>query len=345
MICDELLNFVIFPGLLHSRSWQMLKLESGNLRERGLSQGTWANKISHLRSYVSFCCYFGVQPFPVKLGVLLRFIALLARSPYAFRSATNIIGSLKWFSLLLDPASDKIFEAVLVAVSMKGLKAQLARPVRQKLPITVVHLHRFYSSLDLSQPKQLACWCAMLLAFVGCLRLSNLVPASKNVFDPLKHLARDDIVFKNDLVLVFYKYSKTNQNLEKVSWIPLSSVSDRRFSLEINLKKLLEMVAAPDNAPLFTYEKNVFHTKCSLVRMLDQCTFEAGLNVADYSWHSFRRGSANFAYELGLADSEVQLLGDWSSPAFKRYLEFAYDKRIDMSKRISKKLKRSVAKL
>ena len=57
------------------------------------------------------------------------------------------------------------------------------------------------------------------------------------------------------------------------------------------------------------------------MRMLDNCVFNAGLSLADYSWHSFRRGSAVFAFELGLADSAVQLLGDWTSPAFKRYIE------------------------
>lgn len=72
---------------------------------------------------ISFTCYYVVQDFPVLLGVLLRFIALLSRGPYAFRSATNMIGSLKWFSMMLDPSSVKFFNAVLVAVSLKGLKA------------------------------------------------------------------------------------------------------------------------------------------------------------------------------------------------------------------------------
>ena len=43
--------------------------------------------------------------------------------------------------------------------------------------------------------------------------------ASKNSFDPLKHLKRNDILFKENLVLVYYKWCKTNQNADKVSWI------------------------------------------------------------------------------------------------------------------------------
>ncbi|CAL4058770.1 unnamed protein product [Meganyctiphanes norvegica] len=122
-----------------------------------------------------------------------------------------MIGSVKWFCALLDtPPSVKSFEAVLVTVSMKGLKAQLSRPVRQRLPITIEHLLKFYSMLNLGDPKQLAGWRAMLLAFFGCFRLSNLVPLSKSKFDHLKQLKRNYIVLDKGLVLVYYKWSKTN---------------------------------------------------------------------------------------------------------------------------------------
>ena len=272
--------------------------------------------------------------FPVFLGVLLRFIALLARGPYAYSSASNLISSLRWFANLLDPPSVKVFDSVLVSSTFKGLRAQLSRPVRQKLPFSVDHLLLFYNILDLSVPKQLACWCAMLLAFFGCFRISNLVPPSKGKFDPSKHLKRDDIRFEKNFVLIYYKWSKTNQNSDKVSWIPIHPVSDYRFNVRKYLKYLFKIVKAPSDAPLFSFDKDC-HSKFSLIRLLDKCIYEAGLPLGDYSWHSFRRGAAVFAFELGLTDSAVQLLGDWSSPAFKQYLEFAFIRKADVAKKIS----------
>ena len=202
------------------------------MRERGLAPGTWLNKVSHLRSYLTFTTYFGVPDFPVHQGVLLRFIAFLGRGSCAYKTVTNLLGSLKWFASMLHPPSTEIFDAVLVQVELAGLKAQLSRPVRQKLPISVSHLVKFFNFLDLSNVKHLACWSAMLLAFFGCFRLSNLVPSSCNKFDPFKQLTRDDIRFENNIVLVYYKWSKTNQNANKVSWIPICSVSDVRFNLK-----------------------------------------------------------------------------------------------------------------
>ena len=320
-------------------------MESCALRERGLAHGTWANKVSHLKAYISFTTVFGVQDFPVHLGVLLRFIALLGRGSHTAKSASNIIGSVKFFASVLEPPSSKVFDSVLVVSSLKGLKAQLSRPVHQKLPISVAHLLKFHSALNLSNAEHLACWCAMLLAFFGCLHLSNLVPNSQNQFDPLKHLKRNDVNFERNVVLVFYKWAKTNQNASKVSWIPIYPVSDPRFNLRVHLEKLLKVVKAPSDAPLFTFEKNKAHSRYSLVKLLNYCLLKAGLPTADYSWHSFRRGSAVFAFELGLADSAVQLLGDWSSAAFKNYLEFSFLRKVSISKAISSSFDQCVKSL
>ena len=111
-------------------------------------------------------------------------------------------------------------------------------------------------------------------------------------------------------------------------------MSDYRFNVRKYLKHLFKIVKVPSDAPLFSFDKDC-HSKFSLIRLLDKCIYEAGLPLGDYSWHSFRRGAAVFAFELGLTDSAVQLLGDWSSPAFKQYLEFAFIRKADVAKKIS----------
>ena len=103
----------------------------------------------------------------------------------------------------------------------------------------------------------------------------------------------------------------------------------------MHLENLFKVVKASDDAPLFTFGKDKFHTRSTLVKLLDVVVYKAGLDHADYSWHSFRRGAAVFAFELGLADSAVQLLGDWSSSAFKNYLEFSFLKKMSVAEDIA----------
>lgn len=98
------------------------------------------------------------------------------------------------------------------------------------------------------------------------------------------------------------------ENLSKE--IPICRVKDERFDVKIYLKLLLDIVKDLKKAPLFSYGINKFHTRNTLVKLLDMCVFVSGLNIGNYSCHSFHKGSAVFAFELGLADTAVQLLGD-----------------------------------
>ncbi|CAL4061337.1 unnamed protein product, partial [Meganyctiphanes norvegica] len=112
-------------------------------------------------------------------------------------------------------------------------------------PFSVEHLLKFYHLLNLCDVKQLAGWCAMLLAFFGCFCLSNLVPASKSKFDPLKQLKRNDIRFEDKFVLVYYKWSKTNQHTNKVTWVPICPVRDERFNIKKYLKNVIFHCQSP----------------------------------------------------------------------------------------------------
>ena len=53
----------------------------------------------------------------------------------------------------------------------------------------------------------------------------------------------------------------------------------------------------------------------------------AGINIC--------RGSAVFIFETGLVNSDVQLQGNWSSPAFKQYLVFAFNRKVSMPGKIA----------
>ena len=140
----------------------------------------------------------------------------------------------------------------------------------------------------------------------------------------------------------YFKWSKTNQHSARVAWVPIGSSSDPRFNIKCHLKALFSKINPSGNAPLFSFNKKDFHSRSSLIRLLNLCLYYAGLSFSDYSWHSFRRGAAVFAFELGLADSAVQLLGDWSSSAFKNYLEFAFIRKADIARTIASNFDKKV---
>jgi hypothetical protein len=77
------------------------------------------------------------------------------------------------------------------------------------------------------------------------------------------------------------------------------------------------------------------HGKTSILRRL-----MSGLNVpltrldqSSYGGHSFRRGAATWGSKVGLSNSEIKLLGYWSSDCFSRYV----DSDVDQSCKIKRK--------
>ena len=95
-----------------------------------------------------------------------------------------------------------------------------------------------------------------------------------------------------------------------------------RHSDACPVQSLLDYLNLRGNAegPLFVtmggipVSRTVFNTQLS--RAFKTC----GLDPARYKGHSFRIGAASYAAECGFSETQIRLLGRWSSDAFKKYI-------------------------
>ena len=74
-------------------------------------------------------------------------------------------------------------------------------------------------------------------------------------------------------------------------------------------------------------------TREYVVARLQQLALLAGLGQGTWNGHSFRRGAATWAAELGMSESDIQTLGRWRSDSYKVYIEYSRKERIALSKR------------
>jgi hypothetical protein len=72
--------------------------------------------------------------------------------------------------------------------------------------------------------------------------------------------------------------------------------------------------------PFFQFEDGRFVTRERFVAALRQALAAAGLDCSAYAVHSFRRGAATTAAQVGIQDSLIQTLGRWQSAAYMLYL-------------------------
>ena len=57
----------------------------------------------------------------------------------------------------------------------------------------------------------------------------------------------------------------------------------------------------------------------------------AGGDISNFTGHSFRRGGASWAFQAGVPGELIQVCGDWASDAYKRYLEFSMDDKLNLA--------------
>ena len=91
----------------------------------------------------------------------------------------------------------------------------------------------------------------------------------------------------------------------------------------------------PAHAPLFCigpYEQRPF-TREYVIQRLRELAIGAGLGYGAWNGHSFRRGAATWAAEMGIVDNQIQILGRWRSDAYKTYIEYSREQRIALSQR------------
>ena len=57
-------------------------------------------------------------------------------------------------------------------------------------------------------------------------------------------------------------------------------------------------------------------------------------NAQSFRGHSFRRGAASWAFRCGVPGEIIHLYGDWSSDAYKLYLEFSLESELTLANQL-----------
>ena len=155
------------------------------------------------------------------------------------------------------------------------------------------------------------------------MRKSTLLPSSVEAQLGI-FLLREDIL---DLGLESFtlrvKHSKVIQFGQKVHLIPFAFCSDATLCPVRAI--MAHFGASPLGLmrPLFNFEyagREVVFTQNCFVSRLRIALLAAVLNASVYSAHSFRRGGASLAFDLGLSSIQIKLRGDWASNAFEQYV-------------------------
>jgi hypothetical protein len=298
-----------------------LRAETQRFRGAALANNTKKTYKSQINSYLKFCLNFGLVPVPALQETLCMYVAFLART----LSSSSIGGYLNVIRMLhLEAGYDNPIAGNWdLSNVQKGVSRLIGRPPKQKLPMTVHMLLDIQGHLSSEFPSERAFWAACLVAFLGFLRKSTLLP-SPDVLISGKFIRRADLIgLSLTSFSVEIRHSKTIQFGQRVLTLPFVASPDIRLCPVRAVLTHLGTSKLPSDRPLFNFVSNgveMNFTHAFFIKRLKQLLTLSGHPAHDVSCHSFRRGGATQAFAAGLSATHVKLRGDWRSNAYERYI-------------------------
>eukprot|EP00854_Cymbomonas_tetramitiformis_P034407 gene34407-biopygen28872 len=178
-------------------------------------------------------------------------------------------------------------------------------------------------------------------------RKDNVCEGKPESFNVGTVLRRKDFVVKLGTVWVRLTFSKVIQFHERSHVVAMKATGGllRPRKAVLNCS---ERVPAEPESLAFLWKsrgKCVSMTHRVFVAEVKKLIQRIGLDPRGYSGHSFRRGGATVAFNLGVNHLLIKLQGDWVSNAYQRYEQLSRTRRLEMPKRLAdreKELEKSV---
>ena len=159
--------------------------------------------------------------------------------------------------------------------------------------------------------------------FVGMFRKSNVLVQQRS-YTLGKHLSRQDVHITPAGVVLVIKWSKTIQFGERCLLVPLPWKPDHRLCPTTAVIRALAMTSSADPVgPAFVAPQAgrlVSLSPTLFVKTIKQLLQRLQYDPSLFSGHSFRRGGATWAFQCHLPGEVIQLMGDWRSDSYRRYI-------------------------
>ena len=276
------------------------------------------------RSYARFALLVGLPPrLPIPARALELYVASAAcrLRPDTLRtylSGLAFLHSLAGFSTLR-------FRSARLRLLIRGARRSGAPPAARppRIPLAPHHLlsalvffRRHFSPYDASLFHT-----AFALAFFGLLRASEFVSPSVRSFRPARDLCLRDVAFDRVLGVAYVRIKVSKNDPFGRGHVVRLCRTGTLLCPYAALVAFFSVRVRLGPGPFFQFVDGRFLTRGLLVAVL-RAVFPA-VPPAMLSSHCFRIGGASRLCHLGVPDATIQVLGRWSSDAFRRYLRLS----------------------
>ena len=305
--------------------------EVRSTRLRAFAKGTYSNLRTQFRSYFAFCVYFDRKPLPADTDTICGYAQFLSRSitPPSIR---NYLSGVKMLHIFLgfEYTFTEDFHLHLTIRGIERIHPHVPKRAKPINPSILLALHKLSKSFTSLERSVFACG---LFLFFTMARVGSILPKSQNT-PPHSFLTRDRVNFSREGILVTLLHTKNIQFGRRRLHIPILRTNSQLCPVRAYLTSL-ESTSTRTHTPAFVYTDGThirWVTSHIFVKTFRHLLNLAGIQDAHaYTGHSFRRGGASWAFQSGIPGELIQICGDWASDAYKKYLEFNMQNKIDLA--------------
>ena len=288
-----------------------------------LAPSTLLTYRSGMRSYQLFCTQTRNFMFPLCESQLQRFAVSLANR-ISYRTIKVYLCGVQFCSTMIGrheiiASYSRLYYVLRGIRRVQGDRFHRVR----RLPITYHDLTVIATrvNLQLYTPYQsLMLRTASALAFFGLLRCSEYTSSRRTSYDPDSTLLTSDITFNTEFTIMYVAIKSSKTDPFRVGCtIRVAAVSGPLCPVSLMREYLQSHPSG--TGPLFVWSTGRYLIRSDIVILLRRC-FPNNIRL---NTHSFRIGGASAAASAGVPDSQIQLLGRWSSDAYRRYIHVSDD--------------------
>jgi hypothetical protein len=163
---------------------------------------------------------------------------------------------------------------------------------------------------------------AILLAYMGFMRISNLAPKSPASFDILHDIRRGDVKLTPQGIIVFLRWTKLFKNSINLLQYCCTPFLDHNYVPRKILWSCKHHIRIKANDPLLSYYSGS-HLYVIIQTELRSCFANLIQNLnfnKSLTFHSLQHSGASLAFASGVQFSSIQAHGTWTSDALWSYI-------------------------
>ena len=297
-------------------------------RASAFRPGTVANHERYMRSYVAFCLTYQVDdlnPTPTQLSAYVEF---LLQSGIAPVTIPNCLSGVRHY-LQAAGMSDSSLSSYTLGLTLRSLKIAYDVPPNRKKALTLHNLRQLADYCQLRGLLGFTLKLAILVAFFGLLRVSNLLPPTVSRFDPTRHSTRADLTLEEPGLQFAQKWAKNRQTQlaqQEVPKVPIPQLKDDPLDpvqAMIELYNLTPTALPHDPMLLVPTPDGGFYVfdQCRFRQEFRQALISGDLDPQLYTPHSLRRGGATLLHKTGATLDDIKRQGLWRSEAVRKYIQ------------------------